>query len=106
MADNKRNSVQLTGLVLRAGDPSFEQATKGFNAAHHDNDPPRIVVFCQDSLDVSNAVVWARENSMPFRVRCGRHDYEGFSSTVKDGLIIDVSELTWMKVFRGGGRRS
>jgi FAD/FMN-containing dehydrogenase len=101
MADKKSSSAQLTGLVLRAGDPSFEQATKGFNAAHHDNDPPRIVVFCQDSLDVSNAVVWARENSMPFRVRCGRHDYEGFSSTVKDGLIIDVSELTWMKVFRG-----
>lgn len=100
MANSKQMTGGLTGLVLRHGDPDFEQATRGFNAAHHHHPPPRYVVFCQDTEDVSNAVVWARENSMPFRIRCGRHDYEGYSSTVKDGLIIDVSELSWMKVHR------
>jgi len=101
LVNSKQKPGELTGLVLRAGDPTFEQAIRGFNAAHHDNDPPKYVVFCQDSDDVSNAVSWARDNSVPFRIRCGRHDYEGFSSTVPDGLIIDVSELSWMKVVRG-----
>ena len=98
--NSKGKSAGLTGLVLRDGDPSFEQSTKGFNAAHHHKAPPRYVVFCQDTEDVSNAVRWAREQSVPFRIRCGRHDYEGYSSTVPDGLIIDVSELSWMKVVR------
>lgn len=100
MSNSTGKPGRLTGLVLRAGDPSFEQAIRGFNAAHHHNNPPRYVVFCQDNEDVSNAVCWARDRAIPFRVRCGRHDYEGFSSTVPDGLIIDVSELSWMKVER------
>ena len=58
---------------------------------------PRIIVFCQNTKDVLNALKWARENHVPFRVRSGRHSYENFS-LVNGGLIIDISEMSNIKV--------
>ena len=39
-----------------------------------------------------NALKWARERHVPFRLRSGRHSYENFS-LLNRGLIIDVSEM-------------
>jgi FAD/FMN-containing dehydrogenase len=47
--------------------------------------------------DVLNALKWARENHVPFRVRSGRHSYENFS-LVNGGLVIDISEMYKIKV--------
>lgn len=43
-------------------------------------------------VNVCNALKWARERHVPFRVRSGRHSYENFS-LLNNGLIIDVSEM-------------
>lgn len=90
--------AQLTGHVLRKGDPGWKEACTNFagrvDAASVE---PKAVVFVGSEQDVSNAVRWAREQKMPFRIRCGRHSYEAYS-LVKDGLVIDVTHLNRVSV--------
>ena len=94
--------TELTGRVIYPSDEGWDEARHGFArwpglcGAH----TPRVIVFCQDSADVSNALLWARENHVPLRPRCGRHNYEGWSSLVKDGIIIDVSDINSVRVSR------
>ncbi|MDQ3814160.1 MAG: FAD-dependent oxidoreductase, partial [Armatimonadota bacterium] len=92
---------KLTGRILYPGDPGWEESRRGFGARFdYDAAIPRVIVFCQDAQDVANAVKWARANKVPIRARCGRHNYEGYSSLVKDGIIIDVSEMESVRVSR------
>lgn len=95
----KRNTAgtPLTGRIVVPGDPSYNTARMEYNRRF--SKFPRIIVFCQRTQDVINAVKWARERGVRFRVRSGRHSYEGFSS-VNGGLIIDVSEMNSVKVDR------
>ncbi|HXH62425.1 MAG TPA: FAD-binding oxidoreductase [Fimbriimonadaceae bacterium] len=89
---------QLTGRIITPTDPGWEEARIGFARwADYDQNIPVKIVFCQDTCDVQNAVRYARENSIPFRVRAGRHNYEAFSSLVEGGVIIDVSEMQSVK---------
>jgi FAD/FMN-containing dehydrogenase len=89
---------ELTGRVLDARSPGWDAARHNFKAAlDYSTLVPRSVVFCQDTQDVQNAVRWARENNVSLRARAGRHSYEGYS-LVKDGVIVDVSELDMIRV--------
>ncbi len=86
--------TELTGRVITPADAGWETARRGFALwPDYDAATPRAVVFCQETGDVVNAVRWAQENRVPVRPRCGRHNYEAWSSLVKDGLIIDVSDM-------------
>lgn len=90
--------TDLTGRVLKPGDPGWAGACQGFAKwANYADNVPRAVVFCQDTRDVVNAVNWAVENKVPVRVRSGRHNYEGWSSLVKDGLIIDLGDIDFVR---------
>ena len=82
--------VKLTGRIVTPDDPGYEQARTNNNL----NNPkyPSIIVFCQDTKDVINALSWARENNEPFRIRSGRHSYENYSLLNK-GLVIDISDM-------------
>ncbi|WP_342046476.1 FAD-binding oxidoreductase [Bacillus sp. OTU530] len=82
--------TKLTGRIVTPDDAEYEQARINNNLSV--SKFPRIIVFCQDTGDVLNALKWVRENHVPFRVRSGRHSYENFS-LVNGGLIIDVSEM-------------
>ncbi|GGJ49797.1 FAD-binding oxidoreductase [Deinococcus roseus] len=96
--------AQLTGRVLPPKDPGWNEAREGFAAwAPYDRQEPITVVFCQDTGDVQNAIKYVRENHLPFRVRAGRHNYEAYSSLVKGGVVIDVSELDSVRVSRDAG---
>ncbi len=87
-------STKLTGRVIYANDPGWNDSRHGFAARFDYNDQqPQAIVFAQHAEDAVNAVRWARENKVPIRVRSGRHSYEGYSSLVKGGVILDVSEL-------------
>ncbi len=91
--------TELTGRVLRRGTPGWEGARHGFNSRYdYDGNEPQAVVFCQDKYDVARAVKWARQNNVPIRPRCGRHNYQGYSSLVKDGLVIDVNDMEMVQV--------
>lgn len=91
--------TDLTGRVLRPGDPGWDGARQGFAKwAAYDENVPRAVVFCENAQDVSNAVLWAKQNGVTVRARSGRHNYEAYSSLVKGGLIIDLSDIGFVRV--------
>ena len=84
----------LTGRIIHSGDPGWAAAIQGFAArVDYAGNAPRVVVFAQNKHDVANALKWVREQDVPFRVRAGRHNYQGYSSLVPGGLILDVSEM-------------
>jgi FAD/FMN-containing dehydrogenase len=84
---------QLSGRVLHRGDPGWDRARRNFNARI---DPqtvePKVIVYVQNADDVRRAVAYARALRLPMRIRCGGHSYEAYS-LVKDGLVIDVSDV-------------
>lgn len=93
----QKKSTRLTGRIVIPGNPSYNTARMEFNRRF--SKFPRVIVFCQRTQDVINAVKWARERDIRLRVRSGRHSYEGFSA-VNGGIIIDVSEMNKVKVDR------
>lgn len=82
--------TKLTGRIVYPDSRSYAEARQNLNESIQKF--PCIIVFCQNKIDVKNALQWARERNIKFRVRSGRHSYENFS-LVNDGLIIDVSEM-------------
>lgn len=89
--------TKLTGRIVTPDDSEYEQARTNNNLSVPKF--PRLIVFCQNVKDVLNALKWARENRIPFRVRSGRHSYENFS-LVNGGLVIDISEMCNITVNR------
>jgi FAD/FMN-containing dehydrogenase len=81
---------KLTGEVVRAGDPGYEEARLGWNRLY--SRYPEAIVFCGNTQDVVNAVEWAREQGIALRARSGRHSLEGWSC-IDGGLVIDVSRM-------------
>ena len=53
---------------------------------------PALVVLCEGTADVVEAVRFARENGLRVSVRGGGHNVAG-TSLVEDGLVIDLSPL-------------
>jgi FAD/FMN-containing dehydrogenase len=80
----------LTGRVVRPDDADYMTASAGWNLLFSHR--PAAVVFAQETMDVVNALTWARQNGLPVRARSGRHCLEGWNA-VDDGVVIDVSEL-------------
>ena len=89
-SDTKFPPAQLTGRIVRPGDPEYAEASLGWDElfVHH----PLVIVFAQETQDVVNALTWARQNDVALRVRSGRHNLEGWSN-VDNGIVIDVSGL-------------
>lgn len=82
--------AKLTGRIVTPNNTAYDSARENLNLSIQKY--PCIIVFCQNREDIKNALRWAREKQVPFRVRSGRHSYENFS-LVNRGLIIDVSEM-------------
>jgi hypothetical protein len=81
--------------VVTKSDAEYDKARRNYNIrlSYY----PAAVAFCENAEHVSAALMFARKNRMPFRVRSGRHSYEELS-LMDDGLIIDVSKLKKFKV--------
>lgn len=90
----------LTGHIVLPGDRQYSTARKEFNTFFRRY--PCVIVFAQDTQDVVNAVLWARDKDVPLRIRSGRHNYEGLS-VVDNGLVIDVSDMKHAAVDRRNG---
>ncbi|MFE3293007.1 FAD-binding oxidoreductase [Rhodococcus sp. NPDC059234] len=91
-------TVELTGEVVRAGDPAYEAARIGWNRFY--SRYPEAIVFCRDTQDVVNAVRWARKEGIALRARSGRHSLDGWSS-VDGGLVVDVSRMKGLAIDEG-----
>ena len=87
--------AELTGEVVRAGDPGYEAARIGWNRLY--SRYPEAIVFCSSTQDVVNAVEWARREGVALRARSGRHSLEGWSS-LDGGLVIDVSRMKSVEI--------
>ncbi|MGI6730768.1 MAG: FAD-binding oxidoreductase [Anaerovoracaceae bacterium] len=85
----------LTGHVVLPSSPEYDKARQNYNGRF--NKFPSIIVYCEVTEDVVNAIRWVRQNRFPFRVRSGRHSYEAYS-LMNDGLIIDVSRLQKLQI--------
>ncbi|WNS44293.1 FAD-binding oxidoreductase [Paenibacillus sp. MMS20-IR301] len=90
----------LTGRILEQGTPGYEEARRNYNSRF--SKFPKLIVYCLEPADAANAVSWAKKQRMDFRVRCGGHSYEAYSN-IDGGLVIDVSELTHLKVDKAAG---
>ncbi|GGG06065.1 FAD-binding protein [Paenibacillus albidus] len=90
----------LSGRIVEQGEPGYEEARRIYNLRFHKF--PRLIVYCQAPIDAANAVIWAKQHHMDFRVRCGGHSYEAYSS-LDGGLVIDVSELTHIEIDKAAG---
>lgn len=81
---------QLRGNVIRAGDDTYDEARKVYNAMIDKR--PSLIVRCKDVADVISAVNFVREHQMPLAIRGGGHSGPGLS-TCDDGLVIDLSDM-------------
>ena len=80
----------LSGIIVTPCDNSYNEDRQGWN--HAVQQYPLIINYCRTARDVSNAVLWARQNHIALRIRGGGHNYEGYSNG-NCVLVIDVSEL-------------
>ena len=84
------NFEGLTGVVVTKESLNYEECCLAWNRAI--NKHPLVIVYCQNNDDIINAIKWAKEYKIPFRIRSGTHHYEGYS-TGDNLLVIDVSHM-------------
>ena len=87
--------AELTGRLVYPQDADYDAARALWDGLF--DSYPQVIVFCQNTDDVLNALRYAREKEIAFRVRSGRHALEGWSS-VNSGIVIDVSDLKMVKL--------
>jgi FAD/FMN-containing dehydrogenase len=98
--------TRLTGRLATRGTPGWADAMRTFNARiDRASVEPIVIVYVRNAADVATAIRYARENDLPFRIRCGGHSYEGYC-LVKDGLVIDVTEINHVNLDTASGRVS
>lgn len=85
----------LSGTVVTPCDESYSEDRRGYNRAVQQY--PLIINYCKTPYDVACAVRWARRNNAEVRVRCGGHNYEGYSNG-NAVVVIDVSQMTDIKI--------
>ena len=91
--DDFRDS--LHGESLRPGDAGYDSARLVWNAMVDKR--PALIARCSGTADVINCVNFARENSLLVSVRGGGHNFPG-NSVCNDGLMIDLSRMTGVRV--------
>ncbi len=87
--------VQLRGAVLVPGDPGYAEMRPPFNSMHQAS--PGIVVSCSGTVDVADAVDFARRHGLAVAVRGGGHSIAGLS-TIDGGLLIDLGPMRGVQI--------
>jgi FAD/FMN-containing dehydrogenase len=83
------------GSVVTPADSEYEKARHIWNERFDTR--PRAIVYPSDVAGIAAAVTYVRDNAIPFRVRSGGHNVEGFC-TVDDGVVIDLSRMSSIEV--------
>ncbi len=91
----------LTGSVLLAGHPEYDNARKIWNGMHDKR--PALIARCLGAEDVSQAVTFARERELLVAVRGGGHSWPG-KSVCNGGMMIDLSQMNSVRVDPDGRR--
>lgn len=85
----------LTGEIITKESANYEDERESWNRAI--DKYPSVIIFCHTKVDISNAIKWCKKNSLEFRIRSGKHHYEGYS-TGNDIIVIDVSKMRKIEV--------
>ncbi|MBZ6496611.1 FAD-binding oxidoreductase [Natrinema longum] len=85
----------LRGELVQPDDPAFDDARAIYNAMIDTH--PRLIARCANVADVLSAVQFGREHDLETAIRGGGHSTPGLG-TVDDGLVIDLSEMTGIRV--------
>src|SRR6202795_4847330 len=87
--------ASLRGELIEPGDASYDAARKVYNAMIDRR--PRLIARCADVADVMAAVKFGREQKLLVAVRGGGHNAGGLG-VCDDGLVIDLSPMTYVRV--------
>jgi hypothetical protein len=85
----------LTGEIVTKESTNYEDDRKSWNRAI--SKYPSTIIFCYAEEDIRNSINWCKKNLLEFRIRSGRHHYEGYS-TGDDIVVIDVSKMNGIEV--------
>ncbi|WP_363464519.1 FAD-binding oxidoreductase [Halogeometricum borinquense] len=85
----------LYGDLIRPTDAGYDDARAVWNGMIDKH--PALIARCQGVADVVAAVNFARENDVLVAVRGGGHNVSG-NAVCDDGLVIDLSEMTGVRV--------
>ncbi|WP_254521958.1 FAD-binding oxidoreductase [Natrinema caseinilyticum] len=91
--DQFRSDVH--GDVIRSGDGAYDDARAVWNGMI--DRYPTVIVRCRGTADVIRSVDFARENGLRVAIRGGGHNVAG-TAVCDDGLVIDLSEMTGVRV--------
>jgi FAD/FMN-containing dehydrogenase len=83
------------GEIIGREDAAYESARGVYNGMIDKH--PLLIAQCVDAADVIAAVNFGRDNALPIAVRGGGHSGPGLGS-VEDGLVIDLSRMTGVRV--------
>lgn len=83
------------GNVIQPADDSYDDARAVWNGMIDRN--PALIARCSGVTDVISAVTFAHENDFLVAVRGGGHNVAG-TAVCDDGLVIDLSEMTGVRV--------
>ncbi len=83
------------GELIRPDDPDYDDARAVWNGMIDKR--PGVIARCAGTADVISAVNFARENDLLVAVRGGGHNVAG-TAVCDDGLVIDLSEMTGVRV--------
>lgn len=85
----------LTGDVITAKDPGYDEARKVWNGAIDKR--PALIIRCAGVADVIDAVKFATDSGLPLAVRGGAHNVAG-NAVCDEGIVIDLSSMNSIRV--------
>jgi hypothetical protein len=88
-------SAVLRGAIVRAADPTYDEARRVYNAMHDAH--PSLIVQAVDTADVVAAVNFARTHDLLLAVRGGGHSVPGFG-TCDGGMVLDLGRMNSVQV--------
>jgi FAD/FMN-containing dehydrogenase len=91
---------KVQGSVVVGSDTNYHAARQAFVANYQAF--PQIIVYCEVFSDVAEALAFAREWELSPVCRAGGHSTAGYS--VNNGMVIDVSRLSYVVVDRRTNR--
>ncbi len=83
------------GPLITPGDADYDRARAVYNAMHDRR--PAAILRARSDADVMAGVDFAREHDLDLAVRGGGHSAPGYG-TCDDGLVIDLSEMRYVRV--------
>lgn len=80
----------LESKVITQEDIEYEQARQEWNRSIQKY--PIAIVYCENTSDVVEAILYEKKCFIPIRIRSGGHNYEGYS-TGNQVVVIDISKI-------------